>query len=102
MIKVSTVRRPIANSTNVKVDRTSVLGNPFFMKNEIMRNEVCDKFEVYFKKKMEERNNPVHTEMLRLYHIAAKGDLTLQCHCAPRRCHADTIKKFLDIHLNKA
>ena len=33
----------------VKVDRSSVLGNPFYMGNESQRDKVCDKYEAYFK-----------------------------------------------------
>ena len=32
----------------IRVDRASVLGNPFYMHTEAERDEVCNKYEVYF------------------------------------------------------
>lgn len=102
MIRVSTVYRPIPETTNVKVSRKqSVLGNPFYMANESMRDEVCDKFEAYFNTEIKKVGSDFHMEMVRLYKIAKQHDLTLQCHCHPKRCHADTIKNFLDSMLSK-
>lgn len=80
----------------VRVDRRSVLGNPFYMGSEAQRDEVCEKYIKYFR---EQRvNNPAfQAELSRLYHIYKKcGKLELFCWCAPKRCHAETIKKFLE------
>lgn len=41
----------------------------------------------------------VRAELNRLYTIARKGDLTLVCHCAPKRCHGEAIKAVLDAKL---
>lgn len=35
-------------------------------------------------------------ELNRLWGIARKGDLTLVCHCAPKRCHGDVIKALIE------
>ena len=32
----------------VRVDRASVLGNPFYMQNESQRDTVCNQYEFYF------------------------------------------------------
>lgn len=80
----------------VKVDRTSVLGNPFYMATEAQRDEVCDKYAEYFEEK---RKNDVAflNELRRLYKLHRQfGKLELFCWCAPKRCHAETIKKFLE------
>lgn len=82
----------------VKVDRSSPLGNIFYMKDESHRDEVCDKYQEWF-------NNTVlqsgqvssYNELVRLYSLYKEhGKLELFCWCAPKRCHAETIKKFLE------
>ena len=99
-ISVNKVGQVVPGFTSVRVDRKSPLGNPFFMHNETMRDEVCDRYIRYFNKEILKKGSPVHTEMVRLYHLGKEGRaLSLQCHCSPRRCHGDTIKAFLDKHL---
>lgn len=36
-----------------RVDRTSPVGNPFYMRDESMRDEVCDRYENYFYEQLE-------------------------------------------------
>ena len=40
------------NAYDFKVDRSSVLGNPYYMFDECMRDDVCIKYEMYFYKKL--------------------------------------------------
>ena len=80
----------------VRVDRGhSILSNPYYMKSEDERDEVCDKYKDYFVKQV--HHNETFTNALRdLYRIAKRyGKLELFCWCYPKRCHAETIKKFL-------
>ncbi len=83
----------------IKVDRTSVLGNPFYMKDETQRNDVCDRYVTYFNTILEDRkakeNQVFLEELRRIYTIAKVQDVALGCWCAPKRCHAETIQKFL-------
>ena len=84
----------------VKVDRSSVLGNPFYMANESKRDEVCDKYEAYFKSSIQNMESAFYKEVERLYTILKKyGKLELFCWCAPKRCHAETIKNYLEAKL---
>ena len=81
----------------VRVDRTSVLGNPFYMNNEDERNEVCNKYEKYFNNKVLDKNSSFYKELERLISIYNKyGKLELFCWCSPKRCHAETIKKYIN------
>ena len=41
---------------DIKCDRTSPVGNPFPLENESMRDEVCDKYELFFKTMFEHQN----------------------------------------------
>jgi hypothetical protein len=95
LIKNLRVERP-TEPWQVRVDRSSVLGNPFPMRNESERDEVCDAYAVYFKKQFES-NEAFKNELRRLYKIGQRyGRLELFCWCAPKRCHAETIKAFLE------
>lgn len=90
------------NELLIKVDRSSVLGNPFPMHNktEEERNRVCNQYEIYFNKiinnKDLEQNQKFMNELRRIYILAKKQDIALGCWCYPKRCHSETIKAFLE------
>ena len=102
MIKVANIRtfKP-DGSIAVKVDRTSPLGNPYTLTRESARDLVCDKYDVYFQKR---KNSTIlsgfASELARLRALSKTNDITLLCWCAPKRCHAETIKQYLDDYLN--
>lgn len=54
MVRIVNLRNYRASADEVlyKVDRTSAIGNPFWMKDESKRDEVCDKYKVYFDEKI--------------------------------------------------
>lgn len=89
----------------VRVDRASILGNSYKMKNkndDKERDEVCDKYEQYFIEQIKKGNELFAKEFLRLIEIFKKyNKLELFCWCAPKRCHAETLKKYIEIYLNK-
>ncbi len=98
MIKIMNLRivKP-SKPYDVHVDRTSILGNPFVMINEKDRNSVCDKYIDHFdKESMNPKNILFEKELERLGNIYLKhGKLRLFCWCAPKRCHASTIRDYL-------
>ena len=47
----------------VRVDRASVLGNPFYMQNESQRDTVCNQYEVYFQEKMQNAQSAFYKEI---------------------------------------
>lgn len=79
-----------------RVDRMSPVGNPFYMNDESQRDIVCDKYESYFQTQLE--NNTQFKMYLQTMLTALKqyGKLNLYCWCAPKRCHAETIKSWLE------
>lgn len=80
----------------INVGRPTPLGNPYFMRTESMRDEVCDKYEGWFKAKVEAADPAVMNQLRDLWRIGKReGVINLGCYCAPRRCHADTIARFL-------
>lgn len=85
------------DSIAIKVDRTSVLGNPFFTKGEWNRELVCARYEEYFIKKIEDGTDlEFLDELERIGELSLNNEITLLCWCSPKPCHAETIKKYLD------
>jgi len=95
--------------------QAGLLGNPFWMGKEADRDRVCDEFEPLFEHVMKEKGQVsgdalallggkdramgMYKRMRELYKIARAQDVELACFCAPKRCHCETIKRFLDKHL---
>lgn len=88
-------------SQGVYVGRPSPLGNPFYMADESHRDEVCDKYQVWFDRKVEAKDPAVMRELRRIFRLGREGDVKLVCFCAPRRCHADTIARFLNSYADR-
>ena len=98
MIAIKNLRnsKPV-NPWDIKIDRSSPIGNPFIMHNESERDLVCDQYEKWLEEQLASKNKTVCNEMNRLYLIYKKyGKLNLFCWCAPKRCHGETIKKKLE------
>jgi len=92
-----TVKRPQVAA--VYCGRPSPLGNPFVMGNERMRDAVCDQHQEWFESRRSGRvPDPAFrrawTELKQT--AATHKHVLLQCHCAPKRCHCDTIKSALE------
>jgi hypothetical protein len=93
----------------VKIDRSSALGNPFYMSNESQRDLVCDKYETYFDtitsnylnsaSKISDKDMRFMKEIARIMHIAKTKDVALACWCFPKRCHGITIMNFINKYL---
>lgn len=88
---------------HVYCGRFTPVGNPFPMKDKSVaeRNRVCDEYEDWFNKKMFEKHNKVTQFVNELVLLASVSDLNLGCFCAPKRCHCDTIKDYIDNRLKK-
>lgn len=85
-----------SHSWDVKVDRSSWLGNQFVMKNETERDKVCDQYKEWFYEEL--YDSAMQAELSLLKDILTKyGKLNLFCWCAPKRCHAETIKEYLEM-----
>ena len=81
---------------DIRVDRQSCLGNPFYMQEETKRDEVCNKYADWFKIKVGYKEERIYKELERIQEIYERyGKLRLFCWCAPKRCHAETIRRYL-------
>lgn len=96
MILICNLRKEKCNMPyDVRVDRSSILGNPFPMKNEDDRYNVCYKYDKYFDERINKDEN-FKKELIRIYNIYEKyGKVRLFCWCAPKRCHAEKIRSWL-------
>lgn len=68
----------------VKVDRGSNWGNPFVMRDESERDDVCNQFELY-------ANWRLKFEPDWLKPLIGRN---LACWCSPKRCHAETLLRL--------
>ena len=80
----------------VKVDRSTVLGNPFRIGVDGDRAEVIEKYRQSLWKHIQQRDHI----SLALYDLYKgwkwHGIIYLGCWCAPKACHADIIKSCLE------
>lgn len=96
-IKIVNLKRIKSGLGFVKCDRSSPLGNPFVMRSEVDRNEVCNKYDEWFNEKISSKDEKVLVELRRIWKIGRElGIVQLACWCSPSRCHCETIKKFLN------
>lgn len=87
-----------------KVDRTSPLGCPFKMMREEDRNGVISRYEKWFNKVVANPNDyPAATLYLRRLMSAYRnyGIVRLFCWCAPLRCHAEVIQKYIELKFDE-
>lgn len=101
-VTVGRVNKPVFGFINIRADRQSVFGNPFYMSNESMRDEVCDKYAEYFNEQMQNAESPIFKQFVEVLEMLEDGkNINLQCWCAPKRCHCNTIKRWLDFNRRK-
>lgn len=78
----------------------SRLGNPYNMRFESQRDEVCDKFSSFFNREVNIRDSEIRCVFTTLWNLYKKcindnKTLILLCFCSPRRCHADKLVSVL-------
>jgi len=85
-IRIGRLRR----DRGVSVARPTVLGNPFAIGADGERDDVIEKYRRWFRTSLGE-SPAVEAKVAELTELARKGDLTLLCWCAPKRCHAEVV-----------
>lgn len=99
MVNITVVNRKDRIKGAIYCGRGSPLGNPFRMSTEADRDEVCEKYEHYFNEKVM-AEGPFRNAVIDIYHRAKRGEhVKLECFCAPKRCHCDIIKRFIEQQL---
>lgn len=85
--------RPPAGYRIVRVDRGSALGNPFVMQSEADRNGVCDQYDCWLDAQLSAGSSDVCNALGELVRLYSRGyALALECWCAPKRCHAESVR----------
>ena len=96
MVAILVLNKRNAATRSEYVGRPSPLGNPFKLERESNRDAVIEQYEVWLRERITARDQRVCEELNRLYVIARDtGLLELACWCAPKRCHAEVIRKVL-------
>ena len=72
---------------DMKIDRTTKWGNPFVMRIESERDDVCNKYELWLDKQLRQKKLDIKD---------LKTAKRLGCHCNPKRCHGDYLKKKIE------
>lgn len=87
----------------IRCDRGhSVLANPYKIESEDKRDWACKQYKAYFDDKIKKGDDAnFMNELRRIYQVALRNDVVLACWCYPKKCHAETIKAFLEKYLNK-
>ena len=103
MITIKNLRKEQPSELwDIRVDRKCILGNPYYLSNKFddgERAKVCNKYKKYFNHIIlaSEQHIDFMAELNRLKEIHQKyGKLNLFCWCAPKKCHAETIKQYLE------
>jgi hypothetical protein len=84
------------------IGRPSPLGNPFEMKSEADREDVIEQYRKwlwaqYAMTQDTGRESEAIKELNKLVNIARQGkDINLICWCAPKPCHGDIIKDYIE------
>ena len=97
MIRIVNLRNYKLNEDEIliKVDRSSPVGNPFILNSESERDWVCNLYSHNFKQWL--RNSPeFRNKIWDIISISKNHDVALGCWCYPKRCHAETIKSYID------
>lgn len=74
----------------------SPLANPYPLLRESDRPLVLAQYATWFEGMTMADDAKFDAEIMRLLDLAKKGDLALGCWCAPKACHCDIIKIFLE------
>jgi len=73
-----------SDAYDVRIDRKTKWGNPFIMGRDGDRDAVCEKYRTWLWAE-------IRTQRIALEDLADLKDQRLGCHCAPLRCHGDTL-----------
>jgi hypothetical protein len=90
IMETRVVNRRYSGDDVLYVGRPSRWGNPFPARTEADRDQVCDLHEMHLALQY------LEGEVTDADFDSLRGK-ALQCFCAPKRCHADTLKKVADM-----
>jgi len=76
----------------------SALGNPFVITKASDREKVCNQYKDWFMGQVLSKDNSAFNEQIEMILDKARKheDIMLGCFCAPKKCHCETIKYFVE------
>jgi hypothetical protein len=74
---------------DVKIDRSSIFGNPFYLGTQGDRDAILIKYRTYFLQRID-RDIDFRQQVLGL------RNKRLACWCSPKRCHGEVIVEWLN------
>ncbi len=83
--------RPLPGETEVRIDRTSVLGNRHVMKSESERGSVIAAFGVDLEADVAAGGPASKAIDDIVARVLRGGSVVLECWCCPKPCHGDVI-----------
>jgi Domain of unknown function (DUF4326) len=118
-------RNPIDLSRQIRIDRTTILGNPFFLASDAIDDDQEFNLKIYriyldavLRKAFDPRTTAYRlaesyrltipntwqrpdrqtflAEFDRLFELAQRRPIDLLCFCAPKRCHGDVLKSAIE------
>jgi hypothetical protein len=100
MIRIENIRtyNPKDNPTyiHVKVDRSTIFGNPYPLSSESYRDTCVSLYRKYFDTVLLPKSR-IRETLSRLSKFHKEGrTIVLLCWCAPKKCHAEVIKEYIE------
>ena len=100
MITIKNMHYEMPKETwQVRVDRETVLGNPYILEEDSVRDEVILQYKEWLENHIEAKTHEIMTELNRIKKLHDDlGNIELFCWCAPLSCHSEVIRdKILDM-----
>jgi len=80
---------------DVRVDRQTIFGNKFPISETGSRTKSCDLYDAWAEEQMRKKGK-YWSRVQKYRKMHRQGiNLLLRCHCWPKRCHAQTIKRLI-------
>lgn len=75
----------------------SALAKTYRMKSEADRDAVCNDYAKWFANRVKAQDSDVMSELHQIVNcLESNQTVYLACECAPKKCHAETIKQFIE------
>lgn len=84
---------------DVYVGRNSPLGNPFKVKHSDERAECIERYKDWLCLKIFKKDPEIRQQLNTIVKKHLEGNVNLMCWCKPMACHADFIKKIVELKL---
>lgn len=77
------------------------LANPFKLKpyGPYTRDESLEAYQAWLRRKVKARDANVCAALNDIWKAAKRGEVELECFCAPQACHGDVIKQAVEAKL---